>query len=75
MITHPCEKVNIRFQKSSQRCDYDFNFHNQLLYLPNGRSTITPNNGVGYSNQPPNDRRNENSNSFSSNYQDDSQNA
>jgi len=70
MIIHPHEKVNIRSQKPSQRCDYDFNSHNQLLYLPNGRSLITPNNGVGYSNQPPNDRRNENPNSFPSNYQD-----
>jgi len=50
MISHSREKTNTRSQKPPHRSDYDFNSHNQLLYSPNGRSSSTPNYGVGYNN-------------------------
>jgi len=48
MTSRPCEKINIRSQKPSQRSNYDSNSHNQLLYTP-GRSSSSLINGVGYS--------------------------
>jgi len=69
MTSRPLEKINTRSQKPSQRSDYDSNSHNQLFNTPNGRSPSSPINGVGYSNHPFNDSCKENTNSFSSNFQ------